>query len=163
MQIAQDTVVTLSYTMADSDGNVLEQSEEPLTYLHGGFENIFPAVESALMGKEPGDTVDLTLEPVDAFGEYDSTLMRMESLDAFPTTVTVEVGMRFEGQSDSSGEVLLYTVTDVADGKVVVDGNHPLAGERIRFNCTIEGVRAATPEEVAHGHVHGADGHHHHH
>lgn len=161
MQIAKDTVVTLSYSLFDSDGNVLEQSEEPLTYLHGGYENIFPSVEAALIGKQVGETVDLTLEPVDAFGEYDSSLIRMEPQDAFPSEV--EVGMRFEGQSDASGEVLLYTVTDVADGKVVVDGNHPLAGERIRFTCTIESVRAASREELEHGHVHGPDGHHHHH
>lgn len=161
MKIAKDTVVTLSYTLSDSDGNELEKSEEPLTYLHGGYENIFPEVENALMGKEVGDDIDLTLEPADAFGEFDSSLVRMEPADAFPSEV--EIGMRFEGQSDSSSEVLLYTVTDVADGKVVVDGNHPLAGERIRFTGTIEGVRAASKEEVAHGHVHGPEGHHHHH
>lgn len=160
MKIAKDTVVTLSYTLSDSDGNELEKSEEPLTYLHGGYENIFPEVENALMGKEVGDNIDLTLEPADAFGEFDSSLVRMETEDSFPSEV--EIGMRFEGQSDSSSEVLLYTVTDVADGKVVVDGNHPLAGERIRFAGTIEGVRAASKEEVEHGHVHGPDAHHHH-
>jgi FKBP-type peptidyl-prolyl cis-trans isomerase SlyD len=160
MQIAKNTVVTLSYTMSDSDGNELEKSEEPLTYLHGGYENIFPEIESALMGKVAGDSIDLTLEPADAFGEYDPNLVRMEPQDAFPSEV--EIGMRFEGQAEESGEMVLYTVTDVADGKVVVDGNHPLAGERIRFAGTIEGVRAASKEEVEHGHVHGAGGHHHH-
>lgn len=160
MQIAKDTVVTLTYTLSDSDGNELEKSEEPLTYLHGGYENIFPEIERILMGKVVGDSIDLTLEPADAFGEYDSNLVRMEPQDAFPSEV--EIGMRFEGQAEASGDVLLYTVTDVADGKVVVDGNHPLAGERIRFTGTIEGVRAASKEEVEHGHVHGAGGHHHH-
>ena len=160
MRIAKDTVVTLSYCLSDGDGNELEKSDEPLTYLHGGYENIFPEVENALMGKEVGDNVDVTLEPADAFGEYDASLVRMEPQDAFPSEV--EIGMRFEGQADSSSEIMLYTVTEVADGKVVVDGNHPLAGERIRFTGTIEGVRAASPEEVAHGHVHGPEGHHHH-
>jgi FKBP-type peptidyl-prolyl cis-trans isomerase SlyD len=87
MQIAKNTVVTLSYTMSDSDGNELEKSEEPLTYLHGGYENIFPEIESALMGKAAGDSIDLTLEPADAFGEYDPNLVRMEPQDAFPSAL----------------------------------------------------------------------------
>ena len=85
--------------------------------------------------------------------------MRIEACDKFPAEVNV--GMQFEGESSKQGEVIVYTVTDIADGKVVVDGNHPLAGQTLNFECTIAEVRAATQEELSHGHVHGANGHHH--
>jgi FKBP-type peptidyl-prolyl cis-trans isomerase SlyD len=99
------------------------------------------------------------LTPADAFGEYDAQLVRIEARDQFPAEV--DVGMQFQGQSSDKGEVIVYTVTDIAEGKVVVDGNHPLAGQTLNFECTIADVRAATQEELTHGHVHGAHGHHH--
>jgi FKBP-type peptidyl-prolyl cis-trans isomerase SlyD len=100
------------------------------------------------------------LQPDDAFGEYDAELVHLEPRSKFPGDI--EVGMRFEGKGERSGEVLIYTVTDIAAGQVVVDGNHPLAGMALRFSCTIDAVRMATAEEVAHGHAHGAHGHDHH-
>jgi len=104
--------------------------------------------------------LDLVLEPDDAFGEYDAELVRVEPAHLFPSEV--HVGMQLEGASEDGHHVMLYTVTDVAEGKVVVDGNHPLAGQSLRLHCTVSDVRAALPEEVAHGHVHGPHGHHHH-
>jgi FKBP-type peptidyl-prolyl cis-trans isomerase SlyD len=95
------------------------------------------------------------LTPADAFGEYDAELVRVEARDKFPAEVTV--GMQFQGESSNPGETVVYTVTDIADGKVVVDGNHPLAGQTLNFECTIAAVRAATQEELSHGHVHGLD------
>ncbi len=160
MKIAMNTVVSINYELRDSDGNVLETSTEPVSYLHGGYDGIFPKVEEELHEKSVGDTLELTLEPTDAFGDYDEELVQIEPASAFPTD-QLEVGMQFEGE-DSSGEVVLYTVTDIADGKVVVDGNHPWAGERLLFKCTVTGIRVATKEETEHGHVHGAGGHHHH-
>ncbi|OJZ17915.1 MAG: peptidylprolyl isomerase [Thiobacillus sp. 65-29] len=159
MNICKDTVVTLSYIVRDLDGRTLEESDEPVSYLHGGYDNIFPLVEQALEGKATGETVDLKLQPADAFGEFDDELVRIESREVFPDNI--EVGMQFVGAPVEGGEEMLYTVTDIADDKVVVDGNHPYAGQAVHFQCTVAEVRAATPDEVAHGHAHGAHGHHH--
>jgi FKBP-type peptidyl-prolyl cis-trans isomerase SlyD len=159
MNVAAKTVVTLYYTLYDSDGKVLEKANDSMDYLHGGFGGIFPAVEKALEGKVTGDIVRVKLQPDDAFGEYDAELMRMEDAAKFPADV--RVGMQFEGKSDKTDETLVYRVTDIAEGKVVVDGNHPLAGQALNFECTVGAIRKATREELAHGHVHGPHGHHH--
>lgn len=158
MQITDDTVVSLTFELFDSNGNLLEKSEEPISYLHGDYGNIFPLVEHALDDKEPGESVSVTLQPEDAFGEYDPELVNMEDLSRFPDDVAI--GMQFEGQSEDSGETRLFTITDIADGKAVVDGNHPLAGHALVFSCTVTAVRPATAEEVAHEHVHTEGCHH---
>jgi len=162
MQIERNSVVTISYEIADVDGKVLDRSEPSLTYLHGGYDGIFPLVEEALHGKAVGEACSVRLEPDDAFGEYDADLVRVEPRKLFPATV--KTGMQFEGApegSDNDGYIV-YTVTDVTDDKVVVDGNHPLAGKALQFECKVLEVRPATAEELQHGHVHGPDGHHHH-
>ena len=159
MQIGKDTVVEISYELLDADGGLIEKTDAPVEYLHGGYEGIFPLVEKALAGKGVGDTCRVRLEPDDAFGEYDAELVHLEPLNKFPDNVSV--GMQFEGQSEESGRTLVYTVTEIAGDKAVVDGNHPLAGRTLQFACTVTAVRAATQEEVTHGHVHGAHGHHH--
>ena len=159
MQIGRDTVVELSYELTDADGKLIERTEDPIEYLHGGYDGIFPLVEQALAGKSVGDSCRVRLEPDDAFGEYDAELMHLEPRNKFPPDVAV--GMRYEGRGVESGTKLVYTVTDVADDKVVVDGNHPLAGKALDFSCTVTAIRPATAEEIAHGHVHGAHGHHH--
>ncbi|WP_274571021.1 peptidylprolyl isomerase [Neisseria leonii] len=158
MSIQKNSVVTLHYEMFDADGRLIDKTEEPIAYLHGGYDGIFPLVEEALHGKNTGDIVDVTLQPDDAFGEQDPELIRIEAADSFP--VEAEVGMMFEADMPD-GDLVVFRVTDVADGKVVVDGNHPLAGMKIRFKATVEEVRDAGEEEIAHGHVHGAHGHHH--
>ena len=160
MQVAKDTVVALSYELFDTDGNLIEKTDQPIEYLHGGYDGIFPLVERALDGKNIGDTCRVRLEPDDAFGEYDAELVHVEPRAKFPGNVGV--GMQFEGRSSTSDEMLVYTVTDIAEDKVVVDGNHPLAGQTLDFACTISAVRTATDEEVRHGHAHGPHGHHHH-
>jgi FKBP-type peptidyl-prolyl cis-trans isomerase SlyD len=160
VQIEDDTVVTLTYKLYAGSGQLIEEAREPITYLHGGHHGIFPKIEEALEEKQPGDSCSVTLEPDDAFGEYDADLVRVEAQDRFPENV--KVGMQFEEAADDDEESRVFIVTDVADGKVVVDGNHPLAGQRLRFDCTVVEVRAATREELAHGHVHGPDAHHHH-
>ena len=161
MHIEKNTVVTLTYRLMDSQGELLEESDAttPAAYLHGGYDGIFPAVEAALEGKAAGDELDLVLEPEDAFGEYDEALVRVEPQHLFPENV--QVGMQLEGSSEDSHHHMIYTVTDIAEGKVVVDGNHPLAGQSLRLQCRVMDVRNASAEEVAHGHVHGAGGHHH--
>ena len=159
MQISMNSVVTMTYELKDTEGTVLESSSEPVAYLHGGYDNIFPKVEELMHGKNVGDVVSVTLEPADAFGEYDEELVQIEDEKSFPAKDLKE-GMQFEGE-DETGEVILYTVTNIADGKVVVDGNHPWAGERVLFTATITDVRSASTEEVTHQHVHGEGGHHH--
>jgi FKBP-type peptidyl-prolyl cis-trans isomerase SlyD len=159
MNVAHNTVVSLNYELYDADGALIEKAQELLVYLHGGYAGIFPLVEQALEGKAVGEACQVRLTPADAFGEYDAELVRVEARDQFPAEVNV--GMQFQGESSSEGEVVVYTVTDIADGKVVVDGNHPLAGRTLNFECTVAAVRVATQEELSHGHVHGAHGHHH--
>ena len=159
MQVEKNTVVSLDYELSDADGQLIEKSDTPIEYLHGGYDGIFPLVEKALAGKQAGESCRVRLEPDDAFGEYDAALVHLEPRNKFPENV--KVGMQFEGKGVESGTTLVYTVTDVAEDKVGVDGNHPLAGKALDFNCTVAGVRAATQEEMSHGHVHGAGGHHH--
>lgn len=162
MKIAKNTVVTVHYTLSDAQGNLIEESGEPMVYLHGGYENTLPKIEEALDGKDPNYETTIQVEPEDAFGDYDAELIKIESRDQLPTPL--EVGMQFEGtpdDGDSESESMIFTVTDIADDKVVLDGNHPLAGIALRFALKVADVRAATPEEIEHGHVHGAHGHDH--
>jgi len=159
MKIGKDTVVSLDFELAEADGTVLEKSGGAMGYLHGGYSGMFEAVEDELEGLEPGAEVSVTLEPDDAFGEYDSELKRHEPRSAFPSNVAV--GMRFEGTGEHSGETRIYTITAVEGDQVEVDGNHPYAGKTLDFRCKVLDVRAATQEELTHGHVHGPGGHHH--
>jgi len=159
MQIERDTVVALQYELFDSEGELIEKTQAPIEYLHGGYHGIFERVEHALQGKQAGETCDVHLQPVDAFGEYDAALVYVEPRSRFPEDI--EVGMRFRGVPEGSPHGLIYAVTDIAADKVVLDGNHPLAGKTLHFKCRVESVRSATADEIAHGHVHGAHGHHH--
>ena len=152
-------MVKVDYELKASDGELLEDEGARLEYLHGGHGGIFPKVEEALEGREVGHEVALTLEPVDAFGEYDAGLLRVEPRERFPEAI--EIGMRFEGvPGDEEDEALIYTITDITPESVVVDGNHPLAGERLWFKARVSALRAATRDELTHGHVHGNHGVH---
>ena len=159
MQIGKDTVVSLDYQLFDTDGELIEKTDEPVEYLHGGYGGMFTAVEKELEGRQVGETCRVRLMPDDGFGDYDSELVHVEPRDKFPEHV--EIGMQFEGKGEETGDTIVYTVTEIADGKVIVDGNHPLAGQTLNMECTVTDVRAASPEEVSHGHAHGAHGHHH--
>jgi FKBP-type peptidyl-prolyl cis-trans isomerase SlyD len=160
MKIARNTVVTVHYKMSDAQGNLIEESRAPMVYLHGGYDDTLPKIEEALDGKEPGASLLVQVEPEEAFGEYDANLVKIEQRDRLPSPV--ELGMQFEGTPDDPDEEsVIFTVTEIADDKVVLDGNHPLAGIALRFELNVAEVRAATDEEIAHGHVHGAHGHHH--
>ncbi len=161
MQITKDTVVTLEYKVSDPDGNVIDAGQQPMVYLHGGYDGIFAPIEEALHGKDVGAQLEIKLQPEDAFGDYDESLLRVESLSMFPEGI--EVGMQFErAGEEEDDEDMVFTITDIAGDKVVVDGNHPLAGIALLFACTVQDVRPATGEELTHGHVHGPEGHHHH-
>ena len=160
MLIARNTVVTLKYNVRDVDGTSIDEGAAPMVYLHGGYGGIFDRIEEELQGKAVGDALEVKLEPDDAFGEYDAELVVIEPRQLFPDNI--EVGMQFErGSEDGESDDALFTITDIADDKVVVDGNHPLAGIALVFACTVTEVRAATTEEITHGHVHGDHGHHH--
>ena len=151
-QIAKDTVVTLSYEVTDPDGNVIDAGEEPLMYLHGGYDDVFEAIEEALQGKNVGDTVTVKMQPAQAYGEYDADLVLIEPLDALPQPLTV--GMQIEAEpAGDSGEAAFYRVTDIAEGKAVLDGNHPLAGQALVFTGTVTAVRPARPAEIEAGQV----------
>ncbi|RJX30167.1 MAG: peptidylprolyl isomerase [Oxalobacter sp.] len=149
MIIAKNTVVTVHYTLFDAQNNLLEENGEPIVYLHGGYESTLPSIEQALEGKKVGDSVTIQVEPEDAFGEYDADLVKIEARDRFPTPL--EVGMQFEGVpegEDDDEEAMIYVVTDIVDDKVILDGNHPLAGMALRFALRVSEVRGATKEEI---------------
>jgi len=150
--------VTISFKLFDANDQLIEESPEPLVYLHGGHSGIFPKIEEALTHKKVGDSISVTLEPEDAFGEYDAKLIRIEPLADRPPDVAI--GGHLVAEQD--GHEVVWRVTGIADGKAVLDGNHELAGQRLRFDCTVMDIRPASQEEIAHGHVHGPDGHHHH-
>jgi FKBP-type peptidyl-prolyl cis-trans isomerase SlyD len=140
-------VVSLDVELSDIWGNLIQRSDDPVQYLHGGYGDVFPAVEAALEGKQEKDSVDVRLKPEDAFGDYDEQLLRLEPRGHFPEGL--EIGMRLEGEAGGDDEGVLYTVTDMADDKVVLDGNHPLAGMALKFECTVAGVRPATEAEIS--------------
>lgn len=162
LKIAKNTVVSVQYKLFDAQGNLLEQSDEPMVYLHGGYDGTFPKIEEQLEGHEVGFETQLKLEPEDAFGDYDAELIKIEPRQRFPEPL--EIGMQFEGipeqenDEDDDDEPLIYTVTDIAEDKVVLDGNHPLAGVALCFWLKVSEVRTATAEEISHGHAHGALG-----
>jgi FKBP-type peptidyl-prolyl cis-trans isomerase SlyD len=132
-------VVALRVELHDAQGVELQSAAE-LTYLHGGYGELFDALEHALEGKAPGQSVRVQLEPEQAFGEYDAELVRVEPASRYGEGIAV--GMEVEE------DARLYTVTDIAGGKVVLDANHPLAGIALRFSCQVLSVRTARPEEI---------------
>jgi FKBP-type peptidyl-prolyl cis-trans isomerase SlyD len=157
MNVFANTVVTISFKLFDASNKLIEEAGEPIAYLHGGHSGIFPKIEEALNFKKVGESVSVTLEPPDAFGDYDAERVRVEPVASLPKDIAV--GGHLVAEQD--GEEVVFRVTDIADGKAVLDGNHELAGQRLRFDCTILDIRPATQEEITHGHVHGAHGHHH--
>lgn len=158
MKIEKNTAVTLRYKLSEINGKLLEESKAPMVYLHGGYDNTFPKLEAALDGQEAGYQTTLDLQPADAFGEHDESLLQSIPKTQFPPGV--KVGGQLQGQG-ADGQVQVFTVTKIKGDLVLLDGNHPLAGKALRISVTVTEVRAATEEEIAHRHVHGEHGHHH--
>lgn len=160
MQIAQNSVVAFHYTLTNDEGEVLDSSEgrEPLTYLHGA-GNIIPGLEKELEGRENGEKLQVAVSPEEGYGETQPSLVQEVPRDSFQGVESIEPGMQFQAQTQ--GGPLMVTVTKVEGDTVVVDGNHPLAGQKLNFDVEIAEVREATPEEAEHGHVHGEGGHQH--
>ena len=160
MQIAKNKVVSINYTLTDDAYNVIDSSDgtEPLTYLHGS-NNIIPGLENALTGKSVGDKLKVTVAPEEAYGEREEDMVQVVPRDRFEPDAELEVGMQFQTPTDDSVSVVTITKVDV--DSVTVDANHPLAGLTLLFSVEIVDVRDASAEELSHGHVHGAGGHHH--
>ncbi len=155
MQIANNTVVSIHYTLRDEAGSELDSSAggEPLVYLHGA-GNIISGLETELAGMQAGDDFTAVIPPADAYGEMDPQLVREVPLDALAGIDDVRPGMRLQGQS-SDGRTQILTVTKVGEETVTLDANHMLAGMTLHFEGSVQDVRAATAEELEHGHVHG--------
>ncbi|MFO8156308.1 MAG: FKBP-type peptidyl-prolyl cis-trans isomerase [Pseudomonadota bacterium] len=153
MQVANQKVTTIDYTLTDTSGEVIDQSTDgEFAYLHG-HQNIIPGLENALEGKTAGDEVSVTIEPDQAYGERDDRLLQSVPMDIFPDANQVEVGSRFQAEGPD-GQPMVLTVTDVGESEVQVDANHPLAGETLNFEVKVVDVRDAGEEELEHGHPH---------
>ncbi|WP_077034096.1 peptidylprolyl isomerase [Pelomonas sp. KK5] len=159
MKIEKDTIVTLTLKVADHLGRVIEASKEPMALLVGGYGNTLPAIEAALEGQEKGFATTLDLTPENAFGERDESKVRTLAKKDFPPGV--KVGGALELREGESGEFQLYNVVKIKGDTVMLDGNHPLAGMSLKVSFKVISVRAASAEEIAHGHAHGDHGHHH--
>ena len=158
MKIEKDTVVTLKYKVSDAQGKLLEAAAEPMAYLHGGYENTLPKIEEALDGQDKGYQTTLVLSPSDAFGERDESLLQTMPKKDFPPGV--KVGGQLRGRT-SDGREAIFNVVKIKGDTVILDGNHPWAGQTLRFQLNVMDVRAAIQEEIEHRHVHRAHGHHH--
>ena len=161
MLIANQHVVAIDYTLSNDAGEVIDSSAgaEPLVYLHGA-SNIIAGLENALTGKAVGDELDVTIEPEDAYGEYSAELITNLGREMFEGVDELEVGMQFHASAPDGG-MQIVTIRDIDGDQVTIDGNHPLAGQQLNFKVKVVTVRAASEEEIAHGHVHGEGGHQH--
>ena len=160
MSIETNHVVSIHYTLKGDAGEVIDSSAggEPLAYLHG-HGNLVPGLERELTGRNAGDRLQVKIPPADGYGEYDPQLVQRVPRRALKGVGNVRVGMRLHAQTEHGPKPV--TVTQITGDMVTLDGNHPLAGKTLNFDVEIAAVRAATEEELSHGHVHGAGGHHH--
>src|SRR5271165_5511076 len=160
VDIAADRVVTIHYTLKDDGGTILDSSAggEPLAYIQG-HGNLVAGLEKALEGGHEGSTVSVVVDPEDGYGKHDKALIQRVPKRSLQGSGEIKKGMQFQARTDDG--MRLFTVTAVAGDMVTLDGNHPLADQRLHFDVQIVGVRAATADELEHGHVHGAGGHHH--
>ena len=158
MKIAKDTVVTMHYKVMNAQGQLLDKAQEPTSYLHGGYDNTLPKIEEALEGQEVGFSTTLKLAAADAFGERDEGLVQTIAKSDFPPGV--KVGGQLRGRS-ADGHEQVFNVVKIKGDKVILDANHPWAGQSLTMTLKVLEVRAASAEEVTHRHAHGAHGHHH--
>ena len=152
MQISENSVVSIDYTLTDDEGQVIDTSEgrEPLVYLHG-HNNIIPGLEKAIEGKEAGIELDVQVPPEEGYGPYREELVQDVPRDAFAGMDKVEPGMSFRAESNAGPMTVL--VREVGDDTVTVDGNHALAGKVLNFKVEVKSVREATPDEISEGTV----------
>ena len=174
LTVGENTVVTVEFWITDTDGEALDDSGGPVSFLHRGLDSLLPRLDDAIEGKQVGFEDTFHLEPSDAFGDYDADLLRVEPRSRFPEPL--EVGMQFEGvpgpegdegdgptvtEADDDDELsedsLIFVVTDLSEDKVVLDANHPYAGMALRVRIKLLGIRPADAEEIEQGHAEGAD------
>jgi FKBP-type peptidyl-prolyl cis-trans isomerase SlyD len=158
MKIQKDTIAIVKLKVADHLGRLIEASKEPMAVLIGGYGNTLPAVEAALLEQEAGFQTTLHLTPETAFGARDESLLRSIAKKDFPPGV--KVGGQLEIR-EQDGQTHAYNVAKIKGDTVILDGNHPLAGMSLKVTVKVVSVRAASPEELSHGHAHGDHGHHH--
>lgn len=160
MQVANNTAVSFHYTLTNDAGEELDSTagSEPLAYLHGR-GNIISGLEQALNEKQVGDAFNVRIEAADAYGEFNENMIQVVSRDMFDGIDRVEVGMQFHAAVESGPGVI--TVIEVDGDDITIDGNHPLAGQALNFAIEVVEIREATPDEISHGHIHGAGCHHH--
>ena len=160
MEIAADRVVLIHYTLKDDGGALIDSSSggDPLAYIQG-HGNLVAGLEKALEGKKDGDNVAVSVAPADGYGKYDAALIQRVPKRSLQGSGEIKKGMQFQGQTPDG--MRLFTVTAVVGDMITLDGNHPLADKTLHFDVDIVSVREATAEELEHGHVHGAGGHHH--
>jgi len=155
MQIADKKVVSIHYTLTNDEGEVIDSSRdaEPLVYLHGA-QNIIPGLETALLGKKAGDELAVSIDPADGYGEYNKEMTQVVPRSMFEGVDEMEPGMEF--QAETAHGVQVIRIAEVNGDEITIDGNHPLAGERLHFDVNVSEVREASEDELTHGHVHGA-------
>jgi len=160
MKIAQNTVVTLNYTLKNGDGILLDTSEgrELLVYLHG-VGGLIPGLEKELDGREKGTKLKAVIPPTEAYGDRNEELVQVVSKDGFQGVEELQVGMQVQLDNDQNPEIA--SISKIEGNDVTLDMNHPLAGMTLHFDVDIVEIREADEEEIIHGHVHGPDGHHH--
>jgi FKBP-type peptidyl-prolyl cis-trans isomerase SlyD len=158
-QVADNVVITIDYTLT-VDGEILDSSEEegPLEYLQG-HHNIIPGLERELAGMKVGESKKVTVAPADGYGEIDDEAIVDVPLNEFPENMPLEVGIELE-VTDKDENIMLATIVEVGKDAVKLDTNHPLAGKTLHFEVSVLDLRAATEEELTHGHVHSHGGHH---
>jgi len=147
--VGKQKVVSITYSIVSDGGEVLEQSDIPVSYAHGGVNQMFPDVETALEGRAVGDSIQVVLPPEKAFGEYDPSLTFVDDIDNVPSEFR-HVGAEVEMRNDQ-GETRSFLVSKIEDGKLTVDGNHPFAGKTLTYAVTINDIRDATDEEMKKG------------
>jgi FKBP-type peptidyl-prolyl cis-trans isomerase SlyD len=154
MRVAKDRVVAIDYTIRDVDGNVVESTDgaKPFVYLHG-HEQIVPGIEVALDGHAAGESLDVSLAPDEAYGDHDPKAIVLLPRRAFPPGQEPEVGDLYRA-SRADGKPVIFSILDVSDQTVVIDANHPLAGQTLSVHVEVIAVRTATDDERRHEHVH---------
>ena len=149
MTVHKNCVVTLDYTVFDTNHDLLDGGETPLVYLHGGYREVFPKIEQAIEGKSIGDSIHLQLPPEDAFGEYRGDLVMVEDRSQFEDDLEIGQEIELVYSEDESEEIrLIYTVSEIQEDQVILDANHTLAGVTIVFDATVIGTREASHEEI---------------
>lgn len=159
MQIANNTAVSIHYTLTDDEGKQIDSTDggEPLVYLHG-HGNIITGLEKALHNRNAGDKFNVRIEADEAYGEYSNDMIQVVSKEMFDGIDQLEVGMQFHAAVNSGTGIV--TITQIDGDDITIDGNHPLAGQALNFDIDVVAVRLATKDELSHGHIHGAGCHH---